>query len=252
MTVFVNRDNDVVQVKRMLSSARLVTLAGVGGAGKTRLAIRVAADIGSTYRDGAWLVDAPEEQAVWARLSIFHGGFPAEAARYVCAPELPETTVVDVLSGLLDQSVLSRVDGSGPARYRLLETVRRYGEDRLRAERDPAPADLARRHRDWYLELARRFERDWFGPRETDWLQQLGQEQGNLRAALDFSLSVPGEAAVGQDLAGCLAGFWYATGRLHEGRYWLRRVLETDARPSRERAHALAGASLVEQAMGDR
>jgi len=206
--------------------------------------------LGSTF-DWSFALCSPEEQAMWARLAVFHDSFPADAAGYVCAPELPSTAVVELLSGLLDKSVLVRADGPGPIRYRLLETIRQYGGYRLRADRDAAPAELARRHRDWYLRLARRFDADWFGPRQAQWLRQLRQEHANLRAALDFSLSTPGEAAAGLELATCLVHFWYPAGRIHEGRYWLQQALDANPAPTRARGYALVASSHLAQLRGE-
>jgi predicted ATPase len=60
LTCFVGRRREIFEAKRLLSASRLVTLSGPGGVGKTRLALRVAADIRRVYPDGAWLVELAE------------------------------------------------------------------------------------------------------------------------------------------------------------------------------------------------
>jgi predicted ATPase/DNA-binding CsgD family transcriptional regulator len=191
--------------------------------------------LASTF-DWSFTLCSEPEQALWTRLSVFHDSFPAEAAGYVCAPELPPQTVTALLCGLLDKSVLVRAE----ERYRLLETVRQYGRDRLPAGDRSV---LGRRHRDWYLDLARQFSADWFGPRQAEWLVRMRLEQPNLRAALDYSLSKPGEAAAGLELASCLVHFWYPAGLTHEGRYWLQRALDADPAPTVARGYALAASA---------
>jgi predicted ATPase len=70
-TGFVDRENDVAEVRRLLSAARLVTLTGVGGAGKTRLAVHVAGELRWTFADGAWLVDlAAVTDPAWLELAV--------------------------------------------------------------------------------------------------------------------------------------------------------------------------------------
>jgi predicted ATPase/DNA-binding CsgD family transcriptional regulator len=206
--------------------------------------------LASTF-EWSYALCSPQEQALWARLSTFHDSFPADAAAAVCMPELPAAAVVDLLSGLLDKSVLVRSDGSAGIRYRLLETVRQYGRDRLRADHDPTPAELARRHRDWYLGLTRRFDADWFGPRQAQWLDELHRELANIRAALDLSLSTPGDAAAGLEMASRLVHFWYPSGLLHEGRYWLQRALNAAPAPTRIRGYALIASANLAQIRGE-
>src|SRR2546430_15854647 len=157
-------------------------------------------------------------------LSVFEESFSAAAPRYVSGAALPGSVVVELLSGLLDKSVRVRPAGPGPVRYRLLESIRQYGLERLHATGAEPAAALAGRHRDWYLDLARRFRAEWFGPGQADWLRRIRSEQANFRAALDFCLSTPGEAAAGLELATCLTPYWQVRGRIHEGRYWLERA----------------------------
>src|SRR5439155_5443629 len=134
---------------------------------------------------------------------------------------VPADTMLEPLSGLLDKSVLIRDDDAEPARYRLLDTVRQYGLHRLTACGEAAEAQLRRRHRDWYLDLARRFDADWFGPRQLAWLRRLRAALGYLQAVLTFSLSKPCEAPAELVLAARLFHYWFAVDLMHGSWLWI-------------------------------
>src|SRR5439155_971960 len=107
--------------------------------------------------------------------------------------------VWEILDALVAKSVLDVREHAGQIRYRMLETLREYGRHRLR---EAGHADeLRRRHADWYLALAERGEREWFGPTGIDLLLRLHAEHANLRAALDFYLGASGEPVLGRRLA---------------------------------------------------
>ncbi|MFC7266324.1 ATP-binding protein [Streptomyces lutosisoli] len=167
----------------------------------------------------------PEERLLWSRLSVFAGQFDLEAAEYVCSGDgLHSDDVLDVLGELLAQSVLFREETAAGVRYRMLDTVRAYGADWLEATGD---ADrLRRRHRDWYMGLATWCELDWFSPRQGEVAARVDAELPNLRCALEHCLTEPGEAHLGQYLAGTLWFSWVGCGRLSEGRHWLERSVE--------------------------
>ncbi|WP_406328537.1 ATP-binding protein [Streptomyces sp. NBC_00203] len=167
----------------------------------------------------------PEERLLWSRLSVFAGQFDLEAAEYVCSGDgLHCDDVLDVLGELLAQSVLFREETTAGVRYRMLDTVRAYGADWLEATGD---ADrLRRRHRDWYMGLATWCELDWFSPRQGEVAARVDTELPNLRCALEHCLTEPGEAHLGQYLAGTLWFSWVGCGRLSEGRHWLERSVE--------------------------
>ncbi|MER5429810.1 LuxR C-terminal-related transcriptional regulator [Streptomyces sp. NPDC002588] len=162
------------------------------------------------------------------------------------AAPLPAHDVLDAVAGLVDKSVLVRETGPDgqPVRYRLLDTLRHYGLERLRE--DPGEERAARaRHRDWMLRRAADDERDWFGPGQPDTVARLRADQDNLRAALDFSLTTPGEEHAALRLAGTLWFHWHACGAPREGRYWLDRALAANPGPTPERARALWVAGLL-------
>src|SRR5262249_4962515 len=123
-------------------------------------------------------------------------------------------------------------------RYRLLETVREYGLSRL-PEAGADPAELMRRHRDWYLRLAERLAAEWFGPDQVGWAGRLRAERANLRTALGWSLTTPGGTGGGLRLAAALEWFWIGCSALAEGRLWLDRALSATApEPTRDRVRA--------------
>jgi predicted ATPase/DNA-binding CsgD family transcriptional regulator len=187
-----------------------------------------------------WSYDlcTPSEQTMWARASVFANGFSARALAGVCADDrLREPEVLDTLSGLVDKSILSREQQAGQVRFRMLETLRSYGQVRLAEAGEET--DIGRRHRDWCVELVERAGEEWVGPRQQEWTNVLHLEHANLRRALEYCCSEPGQARAGMRLAG-VPWFWGGVAHLAEGRHWLERILSLDPKPSRERAWALA------------
>jgi non-specific serine/threonine protein kinase len=177
------------------------------------------------------------------------------AAEAVCGGAgLPVEEMREAVAGLVDKSVLVREEGAGPVRYRLLETVRHYGLDRLRAAGSTdrlTESELRGRHRDWYVDLAERFDADWAGPRQPEWTRLLRAEQANLRAALGHCLAAPEPTPAATRLAGALSYFWFGCGVVREGRHWLERALAGDPKPSRDRLRVLAAYSRVLAVQGD-
>ncbi|MEU6659423.1 regulator [Streptomyces sp. NPDC046821] len=168
-----------------------------------------------------------EERLLWARLTVFSGQFDLDAAEYICGGDgLHADDVLDVLSELIAQSVVIRDEAGSAVRYRMLDSVRAYGAEWLEALGDAGR--MRRRHRDWYMGLATWCELDWFSPRQAEVAARIEVELPNLRAALEFCLTEPGEVYLGQYLAGTLWFFWTGCGRLSEGRHWLERGVELD------------------------
>ncbi|WP_214322854.1 ATP-binding protein [Nonomuraea sediminis] len=177
-----------------------------------------------------------QEQTLWARLSVFYGGFGLEAVEEVCSLRgLPRESILDILIQLVDKSILIR-DEAAPDRYRLLETMRQYGAELLSGSGELTA--LRRRHRDYYERLAVRAEAEWFGGQQLEWTNRLRREHANLRAALDFCRTEPGEAEAGLLMAAALRVYWLGSGLIREGRGWLDRLLplHTEATPARAKA----------------
>ncbi|MBQ1091483.1 BTAD domain-containing putative transcriptional regulator [Streptomyces sp. B93] len=170
----------------------------------------------------------PGERLLWERLSVFIGDFDLPAAESVCAGDgIAPGDVLDLLGGLVHKSLVmaESVPTAGRSgnttRYRLLETIRQYGAERLRARGDATA--LLVRHSDYYRALVGRAAAEWFGPAEVEWLVRLCRELPNLRSALDFCRDHPGRAAVGAAIAADLtrARSWFVSATLGEARGWL-------------------------------
>jgi predicted ATPase/class 3 adenylate cyclase len=187
------------------------------------------------------------EQALLARLSVFVGGWTLEAAEEVCQDEaIPGWEVLNLLTQLVDKSLVIYEAQAGQERYHLLETVRQYAQDKLL---DSGRGGRVRdRHSDWFLKLAEAADAQLQGPEQELWLRRLETEHPNLRAALNWS-----RGEVGLRLAGALYKFWYLHGYFTEGRKRLTEVLEqSDTQEhTKVRAHALFAASGLAFLQGD-
>ncbi|MBE1593582.1 ATP-binding protein [Nonomuraea angiospora] len=194
--------------------------------------------------DWSYALCTEQERLLWGRLSVFSGGLDLEAAEHVCAGDgIEPDEVVDLVVGLVGKSVLAREGDQTTVRYRLLETIRQYGRDRLRESGDEAA--LRARHRDWFEDLASRGQREWFGPDQVAWFNRLRAEHGNIRSALDYCLTTPGEAVRGLAIATSLRFYWIATGSLREPRDWLDRLLASNDAEGDAAATARANALCV-------
>ncbi|WP_051469100.1 ATP-binding protein [Actinomadura oligospora] len=192
----------------------------------------------------------PTERLLWARLSVFEGGFDADAVRAVCADErLPARDVSGLLAGLVDKSILYLGDHDDGMRYRLLDTVREYGLGWLRLLGEEQR--MRRRHRDHFLEVARRIDRDWFGAHQFVLYRGLLADLGNFRAALAFEGVGEADRRAALELAAALWPLWIVRGLTREGRYHLERLLADEPPPGPERARARCHLAWVAFARAD-
>jgi non-specific serine/threonine protein kinase len=191
----------------------------------------------------AWSYDllASDEQALFRRLSVFAGRFTLDAAQTVAGPKAPDSTL-DLLSSLIDKSLLGREEGAGGgSRFAVLETMREFGWEQLVASGEEEAACDA--HAAYILALAERAEPHLFGPDQTAWLDRLEAELPDVRAALGW-LRARGRAEEGLCLAAAPGRFWWRRGYVSEGRGWLAAFLALPeaggASPVRVRALLLA------------
>src|SRR5207245_1012500 len=121
-----------------------------------------------------WSFDlcTPAEQLLWARASVFAASFDLEAMEAICADgTLPPEANLDTVSGLTDKSIFIRDEHAGHVRFRMLETIREYGQARL--PESGAEQALKQRHRDWYLQFLEQASAEWFGPGPEGWSTRL-------------------------------------------------------------------------------
>ncbi len=192
------------------------------------------------------------ERALLRRLSVFAGGWTLEAAGAVSPGDEYET--LDLLTMLVDKSLVIADDSPKEKRYRMLETVRQYAADRLLAapQRDES-VDARDRHAAWYLGLAERAEMHLQGRDQGAWLARLELEHDNLRTAWDWLATRPAGGTQILSLGGALWRFWVTRGHLTESR---RRLAEALARPDTSaptaaRAKALSGAGTAAWGQAD-
>jgi tetratricopeptide (TPR) repeat protein len=206
----------------------------------------------SMRRCTAWSYNllAPEEQRVFRHLGVFIGGWE-DAAATAIAGEIADGELRTVLGGLAAQHLIRREGGPGQAtRFNMLETIRQYAAECLDAS--GAGDTVRERHAAYYLDLAEQACAHLRGADEERWLARLGQEHGNLRAALRWDAGASARAAQGVRLAGAIWRFWQIHGYRREGRAWLEHLLELAAdAPVAWRARALHGAGILRYDLGD-
>jgi tetratricopeptide (TPR) repeat protein len=193
---------------------------------------------------------APDEQTLFRRLAVFPGGCTIEAAEVIAGPE----RTLDVFAGLaslVDKSLLRLEEGSdGEPHFRMLETVREYGLERLAASGEESTT--RDRHAGFFLDLAERAGPEIVETADPALLELLEREHDNLRAALAWSRDSSNLDTLLR-LAGVLALFWFYRGHLNEGRRWLDQALQTlpdDASP-RPRAWSLTCSGMLASVAGE-
>jgi predicted ATPase/class 3 adenylate cyclase len=192
------------------------------------------------------------EQALLPRLSAFAGSFSLEAAEAVATGgAVDRDEVIDLLARLIDKSLLMPEEASTEARYRMLETIRDYAQERL-VEAGEA-SEVYARHRDWFVTLVEQARPGFFaGPEHAAWLARLSEDHDNLRAALRWSDEDPDGASAELSLASGLWRFWEIRGHLAEGSAWLERALaRTGGEISQRRALGLTGVGVLATQRGN-
>lgn len=189
--------------------------------------------------DWSWELLSAPERIVLRRLAAFSDGCDLPAAEAVCAGDgVTRPEVPDLVTRLVDRSLVIVVAGPAGPRFRLLESVAVYATERLHEMEDhTAVRDRHLRH---YLELAERAEPELRGPGQQSWLARLDAESGNLRTALDEAVrrAAAGAPAQAVRLATALAWWWLLRGRLTQARDSLRTVLDTAPATAADSEHA--------------
>lgn len=186
--------------------------------------------------DWSYELCTPDEQALWANLAVFSGGFELDAV-YALHPDRAGDDLLDDLLSLVEKSILVREELPGQVRYRMLEVIRQYGEHRLvdSGRRDA----LQGMHRTFHADLAACAHAEWLSEHQVSWLQRLHREHSNFRAALQFCIDSGDGTEVGMVMTTHLLTLWSAFGLIGEGRAWLGRFLAASADPTPVRLEAL-------------
>ena len=217
--------------------------------GGRRTALRRHQTLRATLDWSYELLSEPE-RVILRRLAVFAGVFRLEAASAVIAsPEIAPAEVVDGIANLVAKSLVTLVAGGTVARYRLLDTMRAYGLEKLAesGEREW----LARRHAEHCRDLIERAEAEWETRPTAAWPAEYAAEIDNLRAALDWAFSPDGDAQIGVALTAAAVPAWMQLSLLEECRGRVEQALaalasfaEADARQEMKLLAALGASQL--------
>ena len=190
------------------------------------------------------------ERLLFERLSVFSGGFTLQAAETVChTSDLVPASILETLGHLSDKSMVLAEIGPSGTRFRMLETLRQYGAERL--VETAASESATDRHLAWAVSLVAEAEPHLEATGQAHWLQRLAVEHDNLRTALGWAARTANGAGL-LSLATGLGRFWEVRGHLSEGRRYLSTALEMGPEESaalRAKAHRWAG--VLAQRQGD-
>lgn len=190
--------------------------------------------------DWSYELLAPAERVVLGRLSVFAGGFDLAAAEAVCSDDEDlAADVLDLVSSLVEKSLVMSIDAEGSTRYTMLETIRDYAREKLQSSGGAADASL--RHCQHYFALAKAIRDGVAGSEQAAWIRCGETELDNLRVALALALSGAIDPFVVVKFSIALMTFWMLRGYTTEGRTIVRAALAMPAIQASEvaRAHAL-------------
>jgi tetratricopeptide (TPR) repeat protein len=202
--------------------------------------------------DWSWELLGGAEQVLLRRLSVFAGGATLEAAERVCAGPAPAGPAADevlyLLAGLVDKSLVVAAEGDGGGvRYGMLETVRAYGAERLRAAGEDEA--LARAHAGHFLALAEAAEPELRRRDQLRWLARLAAERDNLHTALRWATAARA-ATTALRLAAALGWYWTLTSARVESLEWTAKALALPGGDPAARAQVLAFRALTAMSGG--
>jgi predicted ATPase/DNA-binding SARP family transcriptional activator/tetratricopeptide (TPR) repeat protein len=194
---------------------------------------------------------APDEQILLRRLSVFAGSFSLPSAEQVCGDKrLPRKDVLDCLGRIVDKSLVQIERTGDRSRYRLLETIRQLGRERLAEAGETDEFDAA--HCRHFRQLAADSDPDNV-PNNSSGIvverpQHLDVDHDNMRAALGWAVRHDPVQALSLGVG--LWRYWLARGHFAEGAGWLERILAVAAEPSSDRTRALFALAVLEARRG--
>ncbi len=187
-----------------------------------------------------WSYDylSEEEQSFFRQLSTFAGGWTLEAAEHVAA-----ANALELLTALTNKSLVIVEQSAHAVRYSMLETLRRYGQEKL--INSGQQAQVRSRHLEYYLQFAECSRMALRGGDQRFRVQPVELELDNIRAALDWSLHCAKESEAGLRLAIAMSEFWNRRSYFREERQWLECTLAATGETSAARLRAWANARLA-------
>jgi predicted ATPase len=193
------------------------------------------------------------EKTLLCRLSIFAGGWALEAAEKVCScAEIPDGSVLDVLTSLVDKSLVVVTELPGSTRYHLLETVRQYAQERLQ-ERGIEAVQAA--HLEYVRDFCQASYPRQFQADAVAEFNRLEQEHDNIRVALQFGTTSPDQTVQrkAMEIAGCLRLFWHQRSHFREAWQWYEIILALPVaqEPSATQGQCLIGAAILARLLGN-
>ena len=171
--------------------------------------------------DWSYSLLSEPEKTLFRRLAVFVGGWTLEAAESVCGEERAGVDVLDLLTRLVDKSLVFSEEARGEIRYRRLETIRQYSREKF-FETDEVEV-IRDHHLAFYVQFAEEAERQMRGPARRLWAKHLATEQDNLRASMEWGLARNPEGAL--RIAASLTIFWTAGGFSVEGFLWVQKAM---------------------------
>lgn len=206
----------------------------------------------SALIDWSYVLLSTSEQALLRRLTVFAGGWSLDAAEAVCtSPEFDDQEVLRLITGLADKSLVIAETREAAARYRMLETVRQYAQEKLRELGEYPQA--VERHYEYFLALTEAAITPANRSKKAQLLDRLEREYANLRVALTRCREEPEGDTKECRLAMALYSYWYLRGPLREGREYLGRVAAYAVRQNRpwQQAQALLRVGALARMQGD-
>ena len=167
----------------------------------------------------------PEEQQLFAYLSVFWGGFTLEAVESMLSRKIPEKPMPNLIASLLDKSLLKLIpdsEASSEVRYTMLVTIQEYARERLREMREET--EIRNKHLTYFLDVAENASKEMRGPNQVEWLHRLIGLRDNFRAALDWAIET-GRTEAALQLVQRLHWFWFVHSDHNEARRALGRAL---------------------------
>jgi predicted ATPase/class 3 adenylate cyclase len=208
--------------------------------------------------DWSYSLLSEQEKTLFRRLAVFVGGWTLEAAESVCGEERSGVDVLDLLTRLVDKSLILAEESADEIRYHRLETIRQYSREKF-FESDEVER-VRDRHLDFFVQFAEVVDEKLKGRDQLLWQRRMSAEQDNLRAALEWGLSRDPDSAL--RIVGAANLFWTAGGYSAEGFRWTQKALEqvektplpkdiTNEQRLAARARALRGQTRLYLSLGD-